>query len=98
MVESVSQWDFYKNQGMHYMAFQATTGDTDEELFHNAHLQLQDHTRNPILFHAEIMVGIMHLCRVKGLAPQDRVSHRNLCEVMVSKAKVKVTSFEKLKL
>jgi hypothetical protein len=37
-------------------------------------------------------------CWVKGLAPQDRVSCRNLCEVMVSKAKVEVTSFEKLKL
>ncbi len=41
---------------------------------------------------------ITMICRVKGLAPRDRVSRRNLCEVMVSKAKVKVTSFEKLKL
>jgi hypothetical protein len=40
MAESVSQQDFYGNQGMHYMASQATTGDTDEDLFHDAHLQL----------------------------------------------------------
>jgi hypothetical protein len=36
--ESRYQRDFYRNQGMHYMASQATTGDTDEDLFHNAHL------------------------------------------------------------
>ncbi len=39
---------------------------------------------------------VQRKCRVKGLAPRDRVSSRNLCEVMVSKAQVKVTSFEKL--
>jgi hypothetical protein len=38
MAESVSQQDFYGNQGMHYMASQATTGNTDEDLFHDAHL------------------------------------------------------------
>jgi hypothetical protein len=38
MAEFVSQWYFYGNQGMHYMASQAATGDTDEDLFHNAHL------------------------------------------------------------
>ncbi len=42
MVESVSQQDFYGNQGMHYMASQATTGNTDEDLIHNVHLQLQE--------------------------------------------------------
>jgi hypothetical protein len=40
MVESVSQQNFYGDQGMHYMASQATTGDTDEDLLHNTHLQL----------------------------------------------------------
>jgi hypothetical protein len=61
MAKSVSQQDFYGNQGMHYMASQATTGDTDEDLFHDAHLQLQEHIRNPIAFHAEMMGDIMYL-------------------------------------
>jgi hypothetical protein len=38
MAEFVSQQDFYGIQGMHYMASQATTGNTDEDLFHDAHL------------------------------------------------------------
>ncbi len=59
MAESVSQQDFYKNQVIHYMASQATTGDTDEDLFHDAHLQLQEHMRNPIEFHAEMMGDII---------------------------------------
>jgi hypothetical protein len=42
MAESVSQWNFYGDQGMHHMASQATTGNTDEDLFHDAHLQLQE--------------------------------------------------------
>jgi hypothetical protein len=46
---------------MHYMASQATNGDTNEDLFHNAHLQLQERMRNPIAFHAEMMGDIMYL-------------------------------------
>jgi hypothetical protein len=46
---------------MHYMSSQATTGNTDEDLFHNAHLQLQEHMRNNIAFHAEMMGNIMYL-------------------------------------
>ncbi len=61
MVESVSQQDFYGNQGMHYMASQATTGETDEDVFHDAHLQLQVRMRNLITFHAEMMGDIMYL-------------------------------------
>jgi hypothetical protein len=61
MVESVSQQDFYGNQGMHYMASQATTGNTDEDLIHNVHLQLQECMWNPIPFHAEMMGDIMYL-------------------------------------
>ncbi len=61
MAESVSQWDFYRKRGMHYTASQATTGDMDADLFHNAHLQLQKRMRNPIMFHAEMMGGIMYL-------------------------------------
>jgi hypothetical protein len=49
---------------MHYMALQATTGNTDEDLFHDAHLQLQEHMRNPTLFHAEMMSDIMYLQQV----------------------------------
>jgi hypothetical protein len=61
MAESVSQQNIYGEQGMHYMASQATTGDTDEDLFHDTHLQLQEQMRNPIVFHAEIMGDIMYL-------------------------------------
>ncbi len=64
MVESLSQQDFYGNQDMHYMASQATTGNTDEDLFHDAHLQLQERMRNPIAFHAEMMGDIMYLQQV----------------------------------
>ncbi len=46
---------------MHYMASQATTGNTDEDLFHDAHLQLQEPMRNPIAFHVEMMGDIMYL-------------------------------------
>ncbi len=46
---------------MHYMASQAVTGDTDEDLFHNAHLHFQQQMRNPIAFHAEMMGDIMYL-------------------------------------
>jgi hypothetical protein len=61
MAESVSQRNFYGNQGMHYMASQATTGNTDEDLFQDTHLQLQECMRNPIAFHAEMMGDIMYL-------------------------------------
>jgi hypothetical protein len=46
---------------MHYMASQATTGNTDEDLLHDAHLQLQEQMRNPIVFHAEMMGATMYL-------------------------------------
>ncbi len=51
---------------MHYMASQATTGNTDEDLFHNAHLQPQEQEsmRNPIAFYAEMMGDIMYLHQV----------------------------------
>jgi hypothetical protein len=61
MVESVSQQDVDGNQGMHYMASQATNGDTNEDLFHNTHLQLQERMRKPIAIHAEMMGDIMYL-------------------------------------
>jgi hypothetical protein len=43
------------------MASQATTGNTDEDLFPNAHLQLQEQMRNPIASHEEMMGDIMYL-------------------------------------
>ncbi len=46
------------------MASQATTGNTDEDLFHDAHLQLQERMKNPIMFHAEMMGDIMYLQQV----------------------------------
>ncbi len=46
---------------MHYMASQATTGHTDEDLFHDVHLQLQKRMRKTIAFHAEMMGDIMYL-------------------------------------
>jgi hypothetical protein len=49
---------------MHYMASQATTGDMNEDLFLDAHLQLQERMRNPIAFHAEMMGDIMYLQQV----------------------------------
>ncbi len=43
------------------MASQATTCDTDEDLFQDTHLQPQERMRNPIAFHAEMMGDIMYL-------------------------------------
>ncbi len=53
MAESIAQ-------GMHHEARQSTIGETDEDLFHNAHLDLQEHMRNPIAFHAKMMGDIMY--------------------------------------
>jgi hypothetical protein len=39
-------------------------GDTNEDLFHDTHLQLQEGMRNPIAFHAEMMGNIMYLQQV----------------------------------
>jgi hypothetical protein len=46
---------------MHYMSSQATTSKTDEDLFHDSHLQLQEQMRNPIAFHAKMMGDILYL-------------------------------------
>jgi hypothetical protein len=35
-------------------------GETDKDLFHDAHLKLQERMRNPIAFHAEMMGDIMY--------------------------------------
>jgi hypothetical protein len=57
MAESVAQ-------GMHHMAHQSTLSETDEDLFHDAHLELQEQMQNPIAFHAEMMGDILYLQQV----------------------------------
>ncbi len=57
MAESIAQ-------GMHHVAHQSTMGETDEDLFHDAHLDLQERMRNPIAFHTEMMGDIMYLQQV----------------------------------
>ncbi len=54
MAESVAQ-------GMHHLAQQSTLSETNEDLFHDAHLELQERMRNPIAFHKEMMGDILYL-------------------------------------
>jgi hypothetical protein len=62
MADSKSQHDFYGTTGMHYTADVSTAyfNETPEDLFHDQHLDLQEHMRNPIMFHAEMMGDIMY--------------------------------------
>jgi hypothetical protein len=53
MAESVAQ-------GLHHIAHQSTFEETDEDLFHDAHLELQERMQSPIAFHAEMMGDIMY--------------------------------------
>ncbi len=57
MAESVAQ-------GMHHMAHQSTLSETDEDLLHDTHLELQEQMQNPIAFHAEMMGDILYLQQV----------------------------------
>jgi hypothetical protein len=59
MAESIAQ-------GLHHVAHESSTDKTDEDLFHDAHLELQEHMRNPIAFHAEMMGDIMYLQQAIG--------------------------------
>jgi hypothetical protein len=43
------------------MAHQSTFKETNEDLFHDGHLELQERMQNPIAFHAEIMGDIMYV-------------------------------------
>jgi hypothetical protein len=52
MAESIAQ-------GLHHV--ESTMGETVEDLFHDAHLELQELMRNPIAFHAKMMGDIMYL-------------------------------------
>jgi hypothetical protein len=54
MAESVAQ-------GMHHLAHQSTLNQTNEDLFCDAHLELQERMRNPIAFHAEMMGDVLYL-------------------------------------
>jgi hypothetical protein len=64
MQDSVSQRSFFGEAGMHYMqAHQAITVEEAEFIYardHDFHLDLQDHMRHPIAFHAEMMGDIMY--------------------------------------
>jgi hypothetical protein len=57
-------------QGMHHMAHQSTLSETNEDLFHDIHLELQERMQNPIAFHAEMMGDILYTCspRSKSLS------------------------------
>jgi hypothetical protein len=48
-------------QGLHHMAHQSTFSETNEDLFHDTHLELQEQMQNPIAFHTEMMGDIMYL-------------------------------------
>ena len=61
MVDSVSQCEFFGNAHMHYMASQAALEGTEEDIFHDTHLELQERMSNPVAFHAEMMGDIMYL-------------------------------------
>jgi len=54
MAESIAQ-------GLHHVAHESITGETNEDLFHDTHLELQERMRNPIAFHAKMMGDIMYL-------------------------------------
>jgi len=54
MVKSIAQ-------GLHHVAHESIMGETDEDLFHDSHLELQERMRNPIAFHAKMMGDIMYL-------------------------------------
>jgi len=54
MAESIAQ-------GLHHVAHESITGKSDEDLFHDSHLELQERMRNPIAFHVEMMGDIMYL-------------------------------------
>ncbi len=49
---------------MQHMAHQSTLSETNEDLFHDAHLELQERIRNPIAIHAEMMGDILYLQQV----------------------------------
>jgi hypothetical protein len=61
MADSVSQRDFYGTKNMHYMAQRSIIGETPDDLYHDAHLELQECIKNLIAFHAKMIGDIMNL-------------------------------------
>jgi hypothetical protein len=47
-------------QGMHHLAHQSTLSETNEDLFHDAHLELQERMQNPVAFHADMMGEVLY--------------------------------------
>ena len=61
MAESLLQRNFYGDFKMFYMASQSfSEGQTEADLYHDNHLDLQKCMRNPVAFHAELMGDIMY--------------------------------------
>jgi len=54
MAESIAQ-------GLYHVAHESTMDETVEDIFHDAHLELQERMRNPIAFHTEMMGDVMYL-------------------------------------
>ncbi len=62
MADSVSQWEFFGNSQCttwHHKLLSRVC--TEEDLFHDAHLELQERMSNPVALHAEMMGDIMYL-------------------------------------
>jgi hypothetical protein len=53
MAESITQ-------DLHHVAHESITVETDEDFFHDSHLELQERMKNPIAFHAKMMGDIMY--------------------------------------
>jgi hypothetical protein len=69
MAESIAQ-------GLHHVAHESITGETDEDLSHDSHLELQERMRNPIAFHAKMMGDIMYAThQAAKYSPDPRQSH-----------------------
>jgi hypothetical protein len=51
------------------MASEAVLGKTQEDIFHDLHLELHERMQNPVAFHAEMMGDIMYLHQ--GLKQKD---------------------------
>jgi hypothetical protein len=60
MAESVSHWEFYGRDKMHYMASQAVC-EHDYKHLHCNHLDLQECKHHPIVFLTEMMGDIIYL-------------------------------------
>ena len=69
MAESIAQ-------GLHHVAHESITGETDEDLFHDSHLELQERMRNPIPF---LMGDIMYLNQIASTVRREGI-HTSCCQ------------------